>query len=849
MPGASVNVGDLYQRPASVNDHAPQHNGAERYSVGTQHRTQPLITASQEQNFIQPSDGLENDPLERWKGCAIFSFGFGGATVTSFPKRVPRYSAAQTAPMIKCSPGEVKIQTGPAYPPAGDFTSFPGPLKSKSKKKEVLDWLKRRTDQLESMQSSIAHSSALPDPRKHHEENVVLWRVVHVLVEYDGSFSGNLAAERAMREILSPELASDQSKNQATNWELLGIRAFTGAAAATAAADSNGLEVLRQMLLHGEREKGVWHAVDHRQWAHAMLLASTLDKKVWRQVLQEFIRNEVRTCGQNTESLAALYEVFAGNLEESIDELVPQSARAGLQMLSKVSGAGPTRNALDGLDRWRETLTLILSNRSQDDVNAIFALGKLLANYGRVEAAQVCFLFAQTQGMFGGSDDPQTAISLLGADHRQLQLDSGSELDAILLTEVYEFARTVLSPSANSEKFPHLQAFKLYHSLILAEQGYRSEAQQYCEAVLAAMKSTTRLSPYYHGFLFGTLEDLMQRLQQTPKDASASWISKPNMDKVSGSLYARFNQFIAGDESDVATAGSGKTYDGDAGPFARIAGDTPSISRSPSSNDLYGGYQGIGAPSAAPALASNARYAPAGAYGPQLAQEQQRKSQEFSPPAQNEGLRPIASHQHYSSRPTSSSNSYNDPRSNPYKPLNPSALSQPPTESYFPSPPPEAERAPNTSYQPASYPYQEPNQPTPPPEPQPPQNQYQESEDPQGQQSSFTYEPPATSSYEPTSYTPYEPDGQESPVQEKKKSFMDEDDDDFASRPAAVLKQDKAQKDRAADEAFRKAAEEDAKREPKLSNKKSWFGGWGFGGKRRSKPSSAKKAPSTTTKS
>lgn len=100
-----------------------------------------------------------------------------------------------------------------------------------------------------------------------------------------------------------------------------------------------------------------------------------------------------------------------------------------------------------------------------------------------------------------------------------------------------------------------------------------------------------------------------------------------------------------------------------------------------------------------------------------------------------------------------------------------------------------------------------------------------------------------TSLYEPpSSYAPYNPEGQEdhgltdqrSPT--KKKSFMDDDDnDDFAARAAAILRGDKARKDKEADEAFRKAAEADAQKEQKdLKSKKSWFGGVGgwLGGKK-----------------
>ena len=91
-----------------------------------------------------------------------------------------------------------------------------------------------------------------------------------------------------------------------------------------------------------------------------------------------------------------------------------------------------------------------------------------------------------------------------------------------------------------------------------------------------------------------------------------------------------------------------------------------------------------------------------------------------------------------------------------------------------------------------------------------------------GQDFTSSYEPP-TSSYEPPSYQPYEPEpvGQPtedaSPQERKKKSFMDDDDDDdFAARAEALKKQQKAEADRAADEAFRKAAEADGKQFPHI---------------------------------
>ena len=826
---------DQYQRPGSVNNHIPLSLAETRPQVSQTRQRESAV--SREVNYIKPFDGREMDYLERWKGCPTVSFGFGGTIVTSFPKQVPRYAAGQSTPMIKCSPGEVKIRDGKILPLDEDIAAFPGPLKSKNKRKEVLDWLQNRIVHLESSGFDQTGSATLPDPRKRREEKSMLWKIVRVLVEHDGAVDGNASAENAIRSILSPELTVGDSASlspQAFDPPLLGISRSSGSRSFPDPVKPEVLEDLRKLLLHGEREKAVWHAVDNRLWAHAMLLASTLEKNLWKQVSQEFVRQEVKTFGNNTESLAALYQIFAGNWEESMDELVPPSARAGLQMVSKTAATGPTKNALDGLDRWRETLTLILSNRSADDGRALVSLGQLLAGYGRTEAAHICYIFAKSPGLFGGPDDSQVSVTLLGADHLQQPFDYARDLDSILLTEVYDFARTVLAPSSASTASPHLQSYKLYHAMILAEHGYKIEAQQYCEMITSALNSTTKRSPYYHNILIGALENLMDRLRQAPRDNSGSWISRPSIDKVSGSIWAKFNQYVAGDESDTASTGSGKAQEQDVGPFARVAGDSPNLSRTPSSSDIYStNAPGLGVNPIAPMSSlSNSRYAPAGLYTPRSSLEQpSNASQEFQRPiqAQGDSLRPgTASHQ-YQPRPMSSTGSYpetNKPTSQPssYFPRTDSYLStQPSHPQYMPMPTPE--EPPSSLYNQNSH------QPTPPLEPDPSREQYQpllESESAGGRQpslmnfesSSYTYDAPSTSDYEPPlmnayvppAYEPYVPQAGESPVEEKpkKKSFMDDaDDDDFEARAAALRKEEKARNDREADEAFKRAAEAD----------------------------------------
>ena len=906
-----------YQRPASVNNYAPSSSLREDPTI-TAPVQRPVNPNSQPFNFIKPVDGRELDALERWKGCPVVSFGFGGTIVKMFPQHIPRYASGQKAPLVKCSAGEVKIENSGAYALDESIATFPGPLRARSKKKEVLDWLQKKLNDMENIEIGAADvGRTLPDSQRRHWERILLWKIVKIFVEYDGVVHGNETSEKAFRTVLSPETVLDDvalMPGTDSRAQHVGITPQEGSSTIPDAVRPGVLEELRKKLLFGNREQAVWHAVDNRLWAHAMLLSSTLDKSIWKQVSQEFVRQEVKMLGKNTESLAALYQVFAGNWEESTDELVPPSARAGLQMVSKSAGPGPAKNALDGLDRWQETLTLVLSNRTSNDGKALLALGQLLASYGRVEAAHICYIFAKAPGLFGGPDDPQVSVALLGADHIRRPFDYSRDFDSILLTEIYDFACTTLMSSSASTVSPHLQSYKLYHALILAEYGQKVDAQQYCDNIFATLKSTTKLSPYYHGLLVGALESLQDRLKQAPRDNSGSWISKPSIDKVSGSIWAKFNSYVAGDEDDAASTASGRISDAAAGPFARLTGDSPTLSRAPSTSDLFNIYStSTSHPLASTTPAGNSRYAPA-SYTPQPSLDAQKHLAQDGPKAPSgEVSRPTLAPQQYSSRPVSAAGSSSESYISPPQPLTSSSR----TQRYLPTPPAQPDYGDeNTAVEETeSVPYQQ-YKPTPPPELSIDQGQHQgipgiqpmsathnlptssyqsatsheasfSSQGPpiptheshlldesglgsyhpplsnrnpteQGE-TPFSYEPP-TSSYEPPTSIGYEPplytapshgtddrQADVSPSEAKpKRSMMNlDDDDDFEARAAALRKEEKARKDREADEAFLRAAESDAQKDkaPKLSSKKSWFGGSWFGGKDKANEAGTPNAP------
>ncbi|RYP48089.1 hypothetical protein DL768_005942 [Monosporascus sp. mg162] len=867
--GLGVKHVDPIPRPSSV------HSPTLPTMVQPPQPARPAMRArgmSQALALVPPTDGREADPLERWKGAPLVQWGVGGVLVTSFTKDIPRYGMNQATPMILRSPGEVKIKHVKDIQPLEErLAKFPGPLKGKGKKKETVAWLTAGIEVLEGSLPNVAFQQNGSHEDKRAIERVLLWKILRVFVENDGAVEGNPAVDKTVREIIAPSLSSgpsDFTSAIASGVDLNGMASSVTNMRADA-VDSSAVEEIRRCLLSGDREKAVWAAVDKRLWGHAMLIANTAQKpELYKQVAQEFIKKEVNLPGHNNESLAALYSVLSTNFDESVDELVPVHARAGLQLMSTSTTATESKDALAGLDKWRETLGLILSNRSPGDGQALVSLGNLLSTYGRAEAAHICYIFARTHAIFGGLDDPNAHFVLVGADHRRQADQFAKDTEALLLSEVYEYGLSLAGGSYMTQGCPHLAAYKFQHAVTLAEYGFRDKALQYCEAITNAMVSQTKRSLYYNLALESSVDDLTKRLKLAPKEGSSSWISKPSMDKVSSNMWSRFNKFVAGEDTDAAGDAQKGENGGDVGPFSRIGGGTPTISPSPSvSNfEVYGAGVSGSAPSATaiPATRASSRYAPVAAQSPnpydpnagyspapRSSNELSRRSGELRRASHGNPYSPESS-----SRPATGYQP--SPLHNlPYTPGSQASASepasfQPPAASYGGYEPygttqssPSASTAQPASgpsanasnaaqgYQPPSYGYEPPSMNT----FEPPSARPEESSTGGG------YEPP---SYQPSTFEPpsYEPgpaeDGGDSPSESKvkKKTIFDDDEDDIPAMKQPPEKS-KAERDRENEEMVRKVAEEEAKRAAQAKTaKKGWgFTGWFGGGKKEEQPS------------
>ncbi|KAI5461501.1 Sec23-binding domain of Sec16-domain-containing protein [Mariannaea sp. PMI_226] len=865
---------DSTRRPSSAHSHASpvqQKFTPSAYTPVTRARGQSI-----NMNMVAPTDGRENDPLQRWQGVPVFTWGVGGTVVTSFPNSVPRYGIKQSVPTMIRTPGEVKVHNIKDIDPLPDrLANFPGPLKGKSKKKETITWLSAGIETLEKDLPEISFHTQLSLEAKRTIERLLLWKILRVFIEHDGILEGTPQVEKAVRDILSPGTMTPTADDDALfpGTAGLGVEATSVTPMMADGADVSIMNQIRHHLLRGDGEKAVWALVDKRLWGHAMLISHTVSTDLYKQVAQEFIRKEVNYPGHLNESMAALYKILSGNYDDCVDELVPVHARAGLQLMSTQSASGPEKATLDGLDKWRETLCLVLSNRSTDDVQGLKALGNLLSSYGRAEAAHICFLFGRNASVFGGLDDTSSNFVLLGSDHHQQSDQFAKETEALQLSEVYEFGLSLAGGLAATAGTPHLAAYKLQHAMTLAEYGFRDKALHYCESISAAMTSQTKRSPYHNFLLEGALEDFMTRLKQAPKEESESWISKPSMNKVSDSMWNRFNKFVAGDDGENNGNGAGGE---EAGPFGRIA-TTPTISRSPSivNLDPYNtqspGYPSIGAH--APASAAASRYAPGAPMAAAPVPNPYEPSSQYAPRGsmdQSVSEHPRNSHEYPAYIGAPVPHAVPESASQPslgmsgVPGLAPAAQITQAVPSYQPFGIPPSASAPvltsgneqhtesQPSYQPPSYGYEPPSLNV---------NSWDsgadnkdggadesKDQDQTAEDGSGGYEPP---SFQPYSYEPpsYEPaldstadDGDDEP-KPRKKSFMDDDDDDIIATKSR--EKSKAEKDRENEEMFRKAAEEDAKRAAtEQPAKKGWgFSGWFGGAKKADIPSSGESSP------
>lgn len=625
-----------------------------------------------------PSPSLlgTNDVLGRTASRApVISFGFGGKLVSCFHGGDTLSTGFDVALAAKNQTSICMRTISKLIPETAlDFptTAFPGPLLGdpgmqtatslvktnasmmKAKKTSVLKYLQDRAEEL-SRGIAYMHSDS-PEGRR-AEGKLVLVKLLKVMVEHDGRLTGVSQHENAIRAALLPQLypadgASEPSPSAysfstpadtaAHSFSSPGLTGNAGSDApiSVVSLHPSTLDKIQEFLRKGERRAAYNLALDEKLWAHAMVIASSVDKDAWQEVVNEFLKGELGVKGSDDlsahpsvsngyESLRVAYRLYSGQGPSAVQEMVPpnllaQAAVTGLPPPSSGATpmapnfslpAGSSHISEEALAKWTDTLAMMYSSNMAPDVSAaITALGDQLQLNQWVEAAHACYLLSPLTSPIGGLGSPGTRIVLLGSRGPQTTPNFDKDSEAVVLSEIGEFALSLSTPQKGQEPFrgfPHLQAYRLMRAFMLAEIGEVQLAQRYCEAISAMLAQP---SPYYTMTMLEQLKELSNRIAgNTEGDKSASWIggkiSKPSLASVGGFLEKRLTQLVAG--ADTEAEPEPKKTEAFSGPFALYSAiSSTEPSPNPSVTNLHEGANAYGPPGRSSSAAEVRRTAP-----------------------------------------------------------------------------------------------------------------------------------------------------------------------------------------------------------------------------------------------
>ncbi|KAJ7449829.1 Sec23-binding domain of Sec16-domain-containing protein [Mycena latifolia] len=641
------------------------YNGPNEASPYDLPASQEIVVKPVQATAYAPSPSLlgANDPLGRTSSRApVFSFGFGGKFLTCF-HGASMNTGFDVALSSRNSTGIHIRQLNKIIPQSAlevSSASFPGPLfsdpgtpttglvrtttasaQSKAKKARLVKYL---TDRAEEISQGIGYLHIGSAEGRQAEGKLVLVNLLKILVENDGRLTGTPQIDAAVRAALVPRLeatsggaADIPGNSQAPAFSSIadiprpladpsGVPYSNATASvdevpmATSTLRPSALDKIQDFLLRGERRKAYHYALDERLWAHAMVIASSIDRDAWKEAVNEFLRTEVgakdnrprttaslpgadasQSLTNGREGLRVAYSLFSGQGSASVQELVPQnllSRATGRLQLPPVSHMTPmTPNfaapalanniPVQSLAAWAETAAMMLSSPvTTDTSSALTALGDQLLSHQWVEAAHACYLLSPQTSPVGGISNPSARIVLLGSRSPQVWPSFYKDSDPVIFTEILEFGLSLAPPVKGQDAFyglPHLQAYRFIRAMALAELGELQLASRYCEAITA---SFSRGSPYFTGALLDQLKALSDRIVGLDhSDKSGFWKSTPSLDTIGRFLEGRFTKLVTGDvDPATPTEELTKPADPAAGPFSQystISSATSSTSPSP----------------------------------------------------------------------------------------------------------------------------------------------------------------------------------------------------------------------------------------------------------------------------
>ncbi|KAG1483389.1 hypothetical protein G6F57_002764 [Rhizopus arrhizus] len=487
----------------------------------------------------------QTDPLQRAKGCPLVTFGFGGKILVTFPQRVPDYYANT----VTSRPGPIRFKNlkdlVPLENPAVFPVLFDSRVGTKQKKKEIGIYINQKLDSFQKEQALLSPESA---EYYRMEAKRILWQLIQVYVETEGHIDDKDKMDQAILQIIRCPIISSEDDTH------FSLPSQTNNTLQEDDLSDQLLSKIEHYLLNGDRVGAVNYAIQEDLWAHALIISSCVGKDLWQKVITSFVDREMNATPEMRQSrtfhniagynqpLRVLYSLFSGVGSAAMKEFIIYNVQYVNAPYCSITSK-PIAD-IKQLSKWRDTLAIILANRTANDAEALAALGDIMKEQGWIEAAHICYLLSPQTSIHSGVDTMNVRLSLIGSDR--------CLTESIGLTEIYEFGHHLKHTGC----LPFLQGYKLAHAWVLADYGFLDEARRYHEAVDEAIRSFTGKSPYLHQPLIDQLSAFETHLENaTGKKSSvdpSSWL-KPKFQKKTltslwGSLEGSFTKFVSGEE-------------------------------------------------------------------------------------------------------------------------------------------------------------------------------------------------------------------------------------------------------------------------------------------------------------
>ena len=353
------------------------------------------------------------------------------------------------------------------------YHSYPGPLvKGTSHKKTIIEFCE------EQLKQEILCDKEMSE-KLNKSSYALLWNYLILVLRQNGHYTEGDISELLMRnakeypaELTSVNIpskqtshvehtddASESDENDLSNNNSIVLQEQT---VQQVTSEESVLHKFRDYLLYGNVNDALEFATDSNLWGHALFLASKVDRRQHANVMLKFA-NKL----PYNDPLQTLYQIMSGRMPACVT------------------------NFDDKWGDWRPHLAMIISNCTDKPElvkKSIIAMGDTLYQRNDIYGSQFCYLLVDSE-FTDYTDKSSTAgkLVLLGASHQQLSFNSFSTTESIIMTEIYEFAR-----SLSNENFfiPQLQKYKYLLANRFLDQGMQLKCLLYMEQITNCIVSS-----------------------------------------------------------------------------------------------------------------------------------------------------------------------------------------------------------------------------------------------------------------------------------------------------------------------------------------------------------------------